>query len=738
VTLPGQGVFLLGETSKTVLEGRIYELVVPMIDGRRTQAEIADQLSERLSGPEVHLALRRLEKAGHIEEADAGPFPGAAFFGALGMAGAGQRVGRRTVALRFLGLANGLAGLEGAFAGLGIRIVAEGDVADLTVVLADDTLHPGLMEWNRSCHEARLPWLLAKPSGLVVTCGPLVVPGQSACWECLAQRLRANRETETYLQEKLGLPAPPPVPDVGTAATRMMAAGWIATEVARHLAAEEGTEEPSQLLALDLVARTLVSHPVTRRPQCAVCGDLPSLRRAEGIRVSLSEPGPALSTDGGLRGATPTATFERLAHHVSSVTGAVTLLEPSFRCPEGVIQTWAAGHNLAQRTRNTASLRRNLRMRAGGKGVSFEQARASALCEALERYSSVYRGEEEPRRRARLADLGSAAVHPRATFLFSERQLRERNAWNARESHFNYAPLPFDEAAEVDWTPVWSLTRQEFRLLPTAACYFSYPNRPDEVFCVADSNGNAAGNTIEEAVLGGLLELVERDAVAIWWYSRSRVPGVDVDSLDDPHLAKLRNYLARRGRSFWLLDVTSDIGIPVVVALSERVAPPTGRVFYGFGAHLDVRIAARRAATELNQMLAWVLDEDGTERDPGVEDIDTRLWLEKASTVTEPYLLPDPDRGAHRIHDFPDVQDAGIGKALGRARKLVEETGQEVLVLDLTRPDIGLPVVKVFSPGLRHIWARFAPGRLYDVPVALGRRSVPLTEDDLNPFQIFL
>ena len=54
-------------------------------------------------------------------------------------------------------------------------------------------------------------------------------------------------------------------------------------------------------------------------------------------------------------------------------------------------------------------------------------------------------------------------------------------------------------------------------------------------------------------------------------------------------------------------------------------------------------------------------------------------------------------------------------------------------MLDQTRPDIGMPVARVIVPGMRHFWQRFAPGRLYDVPVATGRRRSPLAEADLNP-----
>jgi ribosomal protein S12 methylthiotransferase accessory factor len=70
--------------------------------------------------------------------------------------------------------------------------------------------------------------------------------------------------------------------------------------------------------------------------------------------------------------------------------------------------------------------------------------------------------------------------------------------------------------------------------------------------------------------------------------------------------------------------------------------------------------------------------------------------------------------------------------------ELVSAKGLELLVLDQTRPDVGMPVVKVIVPGLRHFWARYAPGRLFDVPVALGRLSRPTSYEQLNPIPLFV
>jgi ribosomal protein S12 methylthiotransferase accessory factor len=67
----------------------------------------------------------------------------------------------------------------------------------------------------------------------------------------------------------------------------------------------------------------------------------------------------------------------------------------------------------------------------------------------------------------------------------------------------------------------------------------------------------------------------------------------------------------------------------------------------------------------------------------------------------------------------------------------LQQIGLETLVVDLTRPDLDLNVARVIVPGLRHFWPRFAPGRLYDVPVALGWLERPLTEEELNPIPFY-
>jgi ribosomal protein S12 methylthiotransferase accessory factor len=214
---------------------------------------------------------------------------------------------------------------------------------------------------------------------------------------------------------------------------------------------------------------------------------------------------------------------------------------------------------------------------------------------------------------------------------------------------------------------------------------------------------------------------------------------VDIDSFDEPFLGKVRAFLRDRARELWVLDLTSDLDIPVFAALSRRADHPQERIMMGFGAHLDSRIALLRAVTELNQMLVWVLPaEDMNESPETLEDPNTLRWLQTVTLANQPYLVPDETRPPKTAVTYPRRWTADLRDDVLFCQDLVERHGMEMLVLDQTHPDIGLPVVKVFVPGLRHFGARFAPGRLYEVPVALGWLAAPLSEEQLNPIPMFL
>lgn len=227
--------------------------------------------------------------------------------------------------------------------------------------------------------------------------------------------------------------------------------------------------------------------------------------------------------------------------------------------------------------------------------------------------------------------------------------------------------------------------------------------------------------------------------MAIWWYNRLRRPAVDLDSFDEPYIGRLRAFYKNHNRDLWVLDITSDLGIPVFVALSHRTDTPAEDIVFAFGAHFDARIALLRAITELNQFIPAVLNmaADGS-GDYLFHDPLARRWWSEATLANQPYLAPDEQTPVRTAASFPQMWTDDIRDDVELCRRLVEERGMEMLVLDQTQPDIGLPVAKVIVPGMRHFWARFAPGRLYDVPVQMGWLPRPLTEDELNPIPMFI
>lgn len=731
--VPGEGVFLLSERQQVVLQGRLYEAVAPALDGRPVE-EICEQLRGRITPERVFYTLAQLEKRNFLSEsADARPGPEAALWAEqqVDAAEAARRLAETPVAVRAVG-ATPAEPLCELLRSLGVR--TDGEPA-LTVVETDSYLRGELHACNDEALRAGRPWLLFKPVGRWVWLGPLFVPGKTGCWACLAERMRANAPVLTYLEAKRGQKGESAAHHAATAATLQVGRGLAATAVASRVGRGELPHLEGKVYTLDTLTGETQTHTLVRLPACPVCGEPAPANRAVSPLV-IASARKTFTEDGGHRVCTPQQTLERYGHHVSPITGAVSMLE---RDPagDGVLHVYLSGSNNARRSHSLRGLRADLRSSNCGKGTTDAQAKASALCEGLERYSGTFRGDE-PRRRARLADLDGAGIAPDTCLLFSEKQYRERDAWNAAGRRFDEIPLPFNPAAEIEWTPVWSLSRQAVRYLPTAYCWFSYPQRDEVSFCYACSNGNAAGNTIEEAILQGFLELVERDSVALWWYNRVRRPAVDLDSFAEPYLDRLRDFLRTHHRNLWALDLTSDVGVPAVAAVSQRTDGGAEQILFGLGAHLDARVALLRAVTELNQMLGPVLDTPPDDPTSGqLSDRDTLHWLRTATVANQPYLEPlaGPPR---RAADFPAHRNDDLRDDVLFCQALAERQGSELLVLDQTRPEIGLPVVKVIVPGMRHFWARFAPGRLYDVPVKLGWLSKPRAEEELNPIPMFL
>lgn len=700
--LVGVGALVTSDKGSRLFSGAVFAQLCGVIDGSRTVGAVVDALYPEVALADAYYALGKMVDAQVLRVGRDEPAPsfGPSTLGVVNLTGYTLRV-------------------EGALVPPLAERSPEPDRQRRFLVFVDDYLAPRLPDFNAAMIARGASWLPCCASGETIWIGPELGRAGAPCWQCLAERIERNRRL-------LALAVESGAQVIRTSAReRRRHFTDLAVELA--LVQARRAEPLDDLLVFAPSDVSVARHPTLRRPQCPACGDAApgearvdtaALRTAEGLtRGPLDELRPAL---------------ERLISPVTGLISSVAALDGEV---PGLIALRAASHPFVARIDNLDTVRRHLTHASGGKGATVEQAEAAAICEAIERESGRGQGGELAAT-ASFSELGDRALHPNAIGLWSDRQLHGReheNAHFAKRCPHNYVPEPLDADAPISWSNIWSLRDGRPRLVPLSLVY--YGNRdPGWRFAYADSNGCACGQSLAEAVAHGFLEVFERDAVAMWWYNRVRRPGIDLDAFDSALVRGVRAHLAGLGRSLWAIDITNDMGVPVIVALSHRVGHPREDIVFGFGCHPDPARALDAAILEALQTHSCVARRDDRGETQyhrlNYEAVD---WWLRARTDDQPHLRPDPDRPPRRPEDFAPDPQPGVACFLAR----IERAGLEAFVLDQSRPDLPLRVAKVVVPGMRMFWRRFAPGRLYDVPVRLGWLDTPRREEDLNPWTVF-
>ena len=158
-----------------------------------------------------------------------------------------------------------------------------------------------------------------------------------------------------------------------------------------------------------------------------------------------------------------------------------------------------------------------------------------------------------------------------------------------------------------------------------------------------------------------------------------------------------------------------------------------------------VRVIVLMAGRKVTGGLLWrpvaipvVTPADGATTQYGHDDPIAVAWWQNATLENQPYLNPNPTLDPRPHATYPRLWTDDVSEDVRTCLRLASQHGMDVLMLDQTRPDIGLSVVKVIVPAMRVFWRRLGPGRLYDVPAALGWLDAPLDEQQMNPIPFFL
>jgi len=332
----------------------------------------------------------------------------------------------------------------------------------------------------------------------------------------------------------------------------------------------------------------------------------------------------------------------------------------------------------------------------GGCGASFRSAFFACIGEAIERTAQC------------------RPAHAIATQSFPS--ALERQSDGFKEVVALLGPR-LGADAEIAWLQARNLTTGAETLVPAELCI-----RSADLETVAPATslslGCACAPTLEQAMLAGILEWVERDATALWWLAGHSPRHIALETLEEAGvlstIVQLRQGQATR-RS-WLLDITADLGIPCVASVSFDLG---GRGFvHGSAARLKLADAARAAFVEMCQMevACHLIAAKGGAGSPRLSAAERRhqqrfeAITAEALPILRPLLAP-----ATTITAEP--RPTGL-------HAVVEELGRsgfECLAVDLTLPELGMPVVKMIAPGLQPMPSSVRSPRL--------RQAIAMNED---------
>jgi len=308
-----------------------------------------------------------------------------------------------------------------------------------------------------------------------------------------------------------------------------------------------------------------------------------------------------------------------------------------------------------------------------GKGATPIEARVSAVMEGLERYSGEVR--DRKLEQASFSRLDGSALDPRDLILPQEAQADALDA-------------------VIPWAAGWDIMNDEEILVPANAVFHPLSSDYRRLFRT-NTTGLASGNTIEEAVFHGLAEVIERDAWAL--VEASRRMGPLITDIGDGRARDLLDRFAAAEVAVYLRDITSDIGVATCAAASDdvRLRDPT-LLTTGMGTHTSARVAVLRALTEVAQSRLTQIH--GAREDTTIADFRRQIGYERTKRINKHWFEVSDEKSFSAIPSF-DSDDflLDIRHMLGR----LEEAGLErAIVVDLTREEIGLPVVRVIVPGL--------------------------------------
>lgn len=291
-----------------------------------------------------------------------------------------------------------------------------------------------------------------------------------------------------------------------------------------------------------------------------------------------------------------------------------------------------------------------------------------------------------------------------------------------RPSDSRYTPF-----TQLVWIEGHDLLGEEPVWLPYELVHQNYvlPFPTGHGCFVASSNGLASGNHFLEAVSHGICEVVERDSTTLWHLLDAETQDktrIAIDTVDDPSCRAVQEKFAKAGVLVAVWDTTTDIGIPSFLCRILQDAPPASNSYRpatGMGCHPAREIALLRALTEAAQSRLTFISggRDDLSRAEYDHFLDAKVHAVWRSRIEQP-------RPQHDFRDVATWQAATFEEDVAWELERLEAVGvRQVAVVDLTKSEFGIPVVRVVIPGLEGLdhSAKFVPGERARARLGAGR-----------------
>ena len=570
-------------------------------------------------------------------------------------------------------------------------------IADASLVVAvtrslDDRWPSDINTW---AIRYRRPWLLMGSDGTAGWLGPLFVPDQVCCWECLRRRFLAGIGQSCGPNDSQPVARINSRTDASSPALRRVLTGIAADEILRFVFHHQPSRCIGRIVLVDLDDFRFRAETVLRIPQCPACG-----RR-------------------GQHGALETAqTFEGQEQRVRALGHSNLLVGQHF----GVIRStgemprrWddpmisIIGMQLA----DTASLggpRSSLN--TAGAGLTRDEAWCAAIGESAERYCALLSNKLLAVRIAAFADFEPGeAIDPAELALYSQEQYATTG----------FPMRPFRRDTVVPWVEGKHLTDS---VQPARHCWIpaEFVHLAHDPTCkrplhVPTSNGLAASTSLESALLSATYEAIERDAFLVAWWNGLRAPRVDLTSNEMAWFRQSLEMLFLWPRiDYHVADLTADTRMPVYAVIS--VGPSEDGLITSFGAacHPNARTALLKAMLEAAMGRSYVrqlVRDDPTKRFR--RDLsDIRTFADHAQFYTRHprsrsrLLNLVSNRVFAKLDAFAAPDTADPGSCLSQLAARLEDIGFNPAWCELTTTDVraaDLRVVRVVIPGMIPIYA---------------------------------